>query len=125
MEEVFISGIEGTGKHALLPDKDTHLVCSVEEGIGRVHAAAPNAQHVHVRRHRFRHQFPQQLRCGPRVEDVRRDIVCACASPPPFNINAEARPGLSNTMQTEMQPARNKNRASSLKERNVAQNGKR
>jgi hypothetical protein len=49
LEEGVVARIHAAGEHEVLPDEDAELVREVVEAIVLVDAAAPDAQHVHVR----------------------------------------------------------------------------
>ena len=49
VEERGVGRVHPAAEHEVLPDQDAQLVAGVVEGVVLVDAAAPDAEHVHVR----------------------------------------------------------------------------
>ncbi len=67
--------IRGTGKHEILPDKDTQFVAEPVENVLLVDAAAPGPQHVHVGRHGQIQELPVSAFIHLAEEGIGRDPV--------------------------------------------------
>ena len=79
LEELRCRGVQRAGKHEVVPDQDPLFVAQVVEVVALVLAAAPDAEHVHVRRDRARQQVVVARTGLPRRQRVARDPVRALA----------------------------------------------
>ena len=71
------AGIVAAREHEVLPDEQPQFVAQIVEDILLVLSAAPDADHVHIRRFRAFEKVTVALRCLPVFERVTRDPVRA------------------------------------------------
>ena len=81
-EESVVCRIHRAREPVVVPDEEAQLVADVVERVALVLPAAPEAHHVHVRRHRARKEVAVALRRLARLERIARNPVRALHEKP-------------------------------------------
>ena len=76
-ECILIKRIWRAGKHEILPDEDAVFVTDVIKGIRFIIAAAPDADHIHMRMPAILEQLPLFIIARAGDEGIHRDIIAA------------------------------------------------